>query len=232
MARITRKELKTDKFALEVENTVTFFEQHQRELMKYGAIVLAAAVLIVGYTMYSRHQRSVRETALGYAIQVQEAGIGAPQPNVLTFPTQEAKDQEAIKVFTNLKNQYSGSNEAEIASYYLASIAADQGKLTQAERGFQEVAQKGDDRYSSLAKLSLAQIYFSDGRDAEGEKALRDLIAHPTVFVSSDQATITLAKYLSIKKPAEARKLLEPLRTKPGEVGQVALTVYGQLPSQ
>ena len=37
MARITRKELKTDKFALEVEHTVNFFEEHQKEIIRYGA---------------------------------------------------------------------------------------------------------------------------------------------------------------------------------------------------
>jgi hypothetical protein len=58
---------------------------------------------------------------------------------------------------------------------------------------------------------------------------LRDLIAHPTVFVSSEQATITLARYLANKKPAEARKLLEPLRSQPGSVGQIALTILGEM---
>ena len=52
MARITRKELKTDKFALEVEHTVTFFEEHQKLIMRYGAVALALIALIVGYSMY------------------------------------------------------------------------------------------------------------------------------------------------------------------------------------
>ena len=36
MSRITRKELKTDKFALEVEHTVSLFEQHRQEIIRYG----------------------------------------------------------------------------------------------------------------------------------------------------------------------------------------------------
>jgi hypothetical protein len=171
-----------------------------------------------------------REAALSHAIEVQEAGVGGVSASgSLTFPTQDAKDKEAIKVFTDLKNKYSGSMEAEVAQYYLGSILADQGNLAQSEKSFQEAAEKGDARYSSLAKLSLAQIYFSDGRDTQGESMLRDLIAHPTVFVSSEQATITLAKYLANKKPAEARKLLEPLRSQPGSVGQIALTILGEM---
>ncbi len=230
MARITRKELKTDKFALEVEHTVDFFEDHRQELVRYGGIALVVAALIGGYMIYAGREHVAREAALAHAIEVQEAGVGGMSATGgLTFPTQEAKDKEAIKVFSDLKNKYSGSMEAEVAQYYLGSILADQGKLAQAEKSFQEAAEKGDARYSSLAKLSLAQIYFSDGRDTQGESMLRDLMKHPTVFVSSEQATITLAKYLANKKPAEARKLLEPLRTQPGPVGQIALTILGEM---
>jgi hypothetical protein len=150
----------------------------------------------------------------------------------MSFPTQEAKDQEATRVFSELQVKYSGTSEGEIAQYYLGSIKADEGKLAEAEKLYQEVAQKGDERYASLAKFALAQIYFSDGRAEQGEKMLRDLIANPTIFVSSDQATIALARSIGPRKPAEARKLLEPLRTRQGSVGQVALTVLSELPAQ
>ena len=228
MSRITRKELKSDKFALEVEHGITFFEQHKDETLKYGAIAVGVLVLIAGFAVYERGQHSAREDALATAIQVQEAAIGQSGTGGMAFPTQEAKDQEAIRVFTELQTK--GGAEGEIAQYYLGSIKADQGKLAEAEKLFQEVAQKGNEKYASLAKLALAQIFFGDGRADQGEKTLRDLIANPTVFVSADQATISLARFLSGKNPAEARKLLEPLRSRQGSVGQVALTLLGGLP--
>jgi predicted negative regulator of RcsB-dependent stress response len=232
VSRITRKELKTDKFALEVEHGLSFFEHHKNEAVKYAAIAIGVIVLIVGYTIYSRGQHSTREQALSAAIKVQEAPVGASGNGGLAFPTQEAKDQESVRVFTEVQSKYSGSAEGEIAQYYLGSIKADQGKLAEAEKLYQEVAQKGDEKYASLAKLSLAQIYFADGRSDQGEKLLRDLIANPTVFVSADQATISLARSLAPKKPAEARKLLDPLRSRQGNVGQVALSLLAELPAQ
>lgn len=233
MARITRKELKTDKFALEVAHTVDFFEAHRNKIVRYGAIVAAVVVLVLGYTVYARHQRGVRSSALAKAILVQEASIGAmAMPGNLSFPTQEAKDQAALKAFADVESQYSGSDEAEIAEYYVGAIKADQGKLSDAEKSFLKVAQKGGDRYGSLAKLSLAQIYFSDGRVDLAEKTLRELVDHPTIFVSHDQATITLARYLMYKKPAEARKLLDPLRSQMGAAGQAAITLLGEMPPQ
>ena len=233
MSRITRKELKTDKFALEVEHGISFFEHHRNETVKYGAIGIVALVLIFGYLYYYLPvQRRARQASLTAAIRVQEAGVGQSGNGGLVFPTQEAKDQETLRVFGEVQAKYSGSAEGEIAQYYLGAIKADQGKLADAEKAFQEVSQKGGEKYAALSKLSLAQIYFSDGRADQGEKLLRDLIANPTVFVSSDQATVLLARLMAPKKPAEARKLLEPLRTRLGHVGQIALSLLAELPQQ
>jgi hypothetical protein len=232
VSRITRKELKSDKFALEVEHGITFFGEHQKEIGRYSTVALAVAVIVFGYVLYSRHEHNVRQQALSAAIRVQEAPVGVSGNGGLAFPTQDIKDQESLKVFTDVQSKYSGSAEGEIAQYYLGSIKADQGKLAEAEKIFAEVAQKGDKKYASLAKLSLAQIYFSDGRDAQGEKTLRELMANPTDFVSKEQATIALARFLAPKKPAEARKLLEPLRTQAGSVSQVALSLLGEIPAQ
>ena len=233
MARISRKELKTDTFALEVGQTVTFFEEHRQDLVRYGGIALAVVVLIVGYVFYSSHQHTKREAALYHAIQVEEAPIGPPVPGQnMNFPTQEAKDQVALKEFGDVASAYSGSAEGEIAQYYLGTIFADQGKLAEAEKAFKEVADKGDAKYASLAKLSLAQIYFADGRDNQGTALLQDLMAHPTMFVSKEQAALTLARFLLHKNPSEARKLLDPLRAQQGAVGQTALAMYSELPPQ
>jgi predicted negative regulator of RcsB-dependent stress response len=232
VARITRKELKSDKFALEVGHTVTFFEEHKKEIVRYGAIGLAVAVLVVGYSAYARHQHAARQEALYKAITVQESPVGASSPGALSFPTQDAKDQQALKLFGDVRNNYSGSDEAVVAAYYMGAIHGDQGKLTEAEKEFLEASQKGNAQYAGLAKLSLAQVYFADGRAAQGETALRELIDKPTVFVSKEQATIMLARYLAPTKPTEARKLLEPLMKLPGAVGQVAIGASASLSQQ
>jgi predicted negative regulator of RcsB-dependent stress response len=231
VSRITRKELKSDKFALEVEHTVDFFEKHRAQAGRYAAIALGVVVLVLGYLYYSRSQHGAREQALSRALQVMEAPVGQANPNApLSFPTEEAKQQESVKRLTDIVSKYSGSDQAHIAMYFLASISADQGKLPEAEKRFKDVADNANANYSSLAKLSLAQIYFADGRTAEGEKLLRSLIDKPTDLVSKEQATVALARGLMASKPADARKLLEPLRAVPGAVGQVALSLYGEIP--
>jgi predicted negative regulator of RcsB-dependent stress response len=231
VARITRKELKSDKFALEVGHTVDFFEEHREKIFLYGGVALGVIALIVGYWLLSRHQHAVREEALYSAIQAMYAPVGQQaQPGAQSFPTEQARDQQAIKVLSDVVSKYGGSPEGEIAEYYLGSILANQGRLADAEKRFANVAEKGNEKYASLAKLSLAQIYFADGKVNEGEKTLQDLIAHPTVFVSKDQATISLARQLATRNPAEARKLLQPLLSQAGPVGQVAASVNSEIP--
>jgi predicted negative regulator of RcsB-dependent stress response len=233
VARITRKELKSDKFAQEVGLTVTFFEEHQKDVVRYGAIGVAAALLIVGFAIYQRHEHAARQQELADAIKVQETPVAAVAAGgQATFQTQEAKDQAAIKAFADLQSKHSGSSEAQIAGYYLGCIHADQGKLADAEKNFLDVATHGDKNYSSLAKLSLAEIYFTDGRFDQGEKTLRELMEKPTVFVSKEQAAIALAHHLMGRNNAEARKVLAPIKDGKGQIAGIAATLYSQIPPQ
>ena len=78
----------------------------------------------------------------------------------------------------------------------------------------------------------MAEIYQSQGKNAEAEKLLRKLIENPTVFVSKDQATLELAQLLAKSNPAEARKLVAPLSASPrNAVSRAAVAVLGQIPA-
>ena len=56
MARITRKELKTDRFALEVGHTVDFLEEHRGLILRIGGAALVVILLVAGIVYYRRHQ--------------------------------------------------------------------------------------------------------------------------------------------------------------------------------
>jgi len=233
VARITRKELKSDRFALEIEHSISFFEEHQKAIVRYGGIALLVVALIFGYNIYARNRRALREQTLARAILVRDTPLGPINPNgPPAFPTQQVKDEAINKAFSDLKAKYPGTDEAEIAEYYLAAHRADLGDLAGAEKGFQEVMQKGDEKYASLAKLALAQIYFGQGKPDAAQKILEDLMAHPTIFVSKEQASLALARGFLPIKPAEARKTLDGLRNQTGPVGQVAISMYNELPAK
>lgn len=233
MDRAHRHELKHDKFVEQVGHTVEYAAEHKQALVKYGAAVLAVLVLALAWYSYSRYQARARQDALRQAIRTQEAAVGPGQSEfILSFPTEAEKAAAVEKAWNDLINKYPGSDEAMVAHHYLAVNASDKGNMQEAEKHFKIVAESGRKPYDSQAKFSLAQLYGATGREAEAEKLLRSLIDNPSVMVSKEQATLALARLIAKSRPAEARKLLEPLRTERGPVSRAAITMLGEIPAR
>lgn len=232
MDRLTRKELKSDRFALEVQHSVEYVSDHRRQVIRWTSIGVAVVVIILAVYFYRQHMHSVRQEALFSALQIQNASIGQPQSEYSeAFPTQADREKAAIKAFTEIATRYSGTEEGNIAEYYLGVNAADQGKMPEAEKRFKAAADGGGKNLASLANLALAQIYGSEGKRGEAEKILRSLMDHPTAVVSKEQATFALAHLLENTKPQEARKLLEPLRSSPrAPLSRAAITALSNMP--
>ena len=232
MDRITRKDLKTDKFAQEVTHTVEYVGEHRKQFERYGAVALVLVVAVAGFWMYRGRDKVKRQDELAVTMRVMEASVGQPSQNPLipSFATQAEKDKAATKAFNDYISKYSGTDEAYIVKYYLAILNADAGKLPEAEKGLQEVAASATSAIASLAKFSLAQIYQAENKRADAEKLMRSLIDKPTPLLTKEQAEITLARMLSDTNPAEARKLLEPLRGSPrAPVSRSAITALSDV---
>jgi predicted negative regulator of RcsB-dependent stress response len=147
----------------------------------------------------------------------------------MNFPTQEAKDAARTKAFAELAAKYHGSQEGSIAEMYLASDAGDKGNMAEAEKRYKDVMDSAPKAYAALARLSLAQVYQAEGKQADAEKLLREAVQNPTVTVSKEDATIQLALLLAKTNPEEARKMLEPLRTSRTSVSRAAVEALGQV---
>ncbi len=230
MDRITRKQLKSDEFAIKAGQTVEFFSEHRQQVVWYGAAGIVAVLLVLGVFGYRSHQRAIRENALDAALEIQNANVGPARSQfVRTFPSEGERNKAAEKAFRDLAGKYSGTNEGTIAEYYLGVIAADEGKLAEAEKHYKQVVDSGNYNYASIAELALADIYKNEGKLADGEKLLRALIANPSDFVSKDQATIALARLIASSHPEEARNLLLPLRTENSAVSRVVVAALGEI---
>jgi TolA-binding protein len=143
--RLTRKELKRDKFALEVEHTVEYVSEHRKAVIRYSVIGAVVLVAVLGFFAFRRQQQGARHEALTSALEIQQAAVGpAPNEFVRAYPTEQAKNEAATKAFADLSAKYSGSDEGAIAEYYLGTIAADQGKNAEAEKWLKEVIDSGN----------------------------------------------------------------------------------------
>jgi len=214
--RLTRKELKSDRFALEVQHSVEYVAEHRRQVVRWASIGAGVVLLIVGIFVYRNYERGVRQEKFASAMQIMNATIGQSQSEyAVSFPTTVERDKAAIKAFTDLAAKYPGTDEGVLAEFYLGTNAADAGNIDEAAKHYKIVAEDGSGPYASIAKLSLAQIYAAQGKQSEGEKLIQSVIDHPTELVSKEAATIALAKLVALKDPARARKMLEPLRGNP-----------------
>jgi len=212
--RQTRKDLKTDKFAEDVFDIFEWASAHKAEVARYGAALIVVVLIVVGVLYYNRTQASAREEALAKALRVDDATTGSTlEPTNLHFETEGEKDKAKVAAFTDLATRFGGSQEGAIADLYLASYAVDDGRLDEAEKRYKRVVDDGPKAYAGLARLSLAQVYASENKMAEAEKMLRDAIAHPSPTVSKEYATLVLGELLAQNNPAEAHKLVDPLRT-------------------
>jgi lipopolysaccharide biosynthesis regulator YciM len=229
---VTRKGLKRDKFALEVQHGLEYVSGHRKMMIRYGAIGAAVVVLALGFYFYQRHQSTLRQQAVETAMRIENATIGPAQTEyAIAYPTDAERNTAARKAWSDVASRFSGSNEGMVAEYFLGAHAADDGKVQEAQKHFQTVIDSGKTEYVALAKLAMAQLYGSQGKQAEGEKLIQSLIDHPTTLVSKEAATVALAHLVASTDCPRARKMLEPLRNvERSEVSQAVLRAVGDLP--
>lgn len=231
MDRLTRKELKTDKFAQEVTHGLDYLSEHRKQAVRWGAVALGAAVIGLGIYLFMGYRANQRQKALADALHVMDATIGANViPGQQNFKTKEEKEAAIDKALRDVAMKYDGTQEGAIARYNLAIIAADKGDFAQAEKSLQDIYQNAPKPYASLAAMSLAQLYAGQGKFAEAEKMARGVMANPTILVSKEMATIEVARILAASgKQDEARKLLEPMRTGRTAPSRAAIAALGEL---
>ena len=206
MDRQTRKVLKSDKFAEEVFDIFEWMTEHKTQVLRYGGMVLAVAVIGLLWMFYSRHQAGIRQDELAKALRIDDASFGpSDQGGRMHFDTEEAKNKAREQAFADVAARFGGSQEGAIAEIYLAGWTVDKGDLAGAEKRFKRVVDDAPKGYAALAKMALAQVYASEGKPADAEKLLRELIANPASTVSKEQATIVLGQTLASSKPDEAR---------------------------
>jgi predicted negative regulator of RcsB-dependent stress response len=228
---LTRKELKQDNVALRVEETVDFFSKYRQQVVRIGGAAAALAVIVAGVIYYRGAQHDVRQQMLADAFALQSAPVGQAPPNGgPSFQTDAAKKDAVAKAYNKLLTEHSGAEEAYSAELALGGMDADAGKMADARKKFQDVADHASAGFASLAKLSLAQLDFAENKVAEAQSILKDLQEHPTDLVSKTQATYTLARGLAPTQPEEARKLLNSIASGQSEASGIAVAALQELP--
>jgi predicted negative regulator of RcsB-dependent stress response len=229
--KLTRKELKSDKFALEVQHSVEFVSHHRQQMIRWAAPAVAVVLIAIAVFYYRTYQHNARQEALHAAMLIQNSTVGPSQSQyVVSFPTAAARTTAVVKTWTDLAAKYPGTQEGDIAEFFLGTNAADQGNLPEAAKHFKAAIDSGSGPYASEAKVALAQVYAAQGKLNDGVELIQSVIDHPTIMISKDAATLALADLVKTSDCARARKLVEPLRTSTrSAVSKAAITLDSSL---
>jgi len=233
MDRITRKTLKTDKFATEVTESVEYLSEHRRQAFTYGGAIVAALALGTGIFFYLQRRGEASHEALAKALVTERALVTEEErPGRVTFKTEAAKNNQALREFETVVRNFPRAKEGRIARYYIGLTQFQLGQQDQAQKELEKLAGESNDGLASLARLALTDVYTSMGKDAEARKIYDYLVKNPTDLVSENRALLAKAQYLTARNPEEARKLLNDLLRRPGPVSGAAGNMLRELGNQ
>jgi len=212
--------IKHDQFVETVGQASEYASGHKKQLAIYIGAAVALAVIGYGIWSYMGAQRAERQLALGEAMGIAQA----------TTSRTVTEEKKVIDAFAKVSSKYAGSKEGDIALYMLAMLDIERGDSSAGEKKLKDVL-AGDKEPASLAKFTMSEILQGQGKNAEAEALLRELVASPTYMMPVEQSTLQLARLIAKTKPDEARKLLEPLRTARAPISTPALEILGTLPA-
>jgi predicted negative regulator of RcsB-dependent stress response len=213
---LTRHELKEqlqhDAFRDNVDVAVDYVATHRQLVIRWAvAVLVAATILGLSYGVY-RYQKIKRNQALQSALDVADAPVSTQSDHLgVSFTSEQLKNAAAIKALSDVASRYTGTEQGDVAQYYLAGLQASTSKFSDAERNFKAVAQASTP-VSALARVGLAELYAGQGRTDEAKTLLQNLVSHPNALVSREQATILLAGVLKSQDPKRAGQLLDSLK--------------------
>ena len=174
-----------------------------------GALILLVAVAGL-YMRWSHKKQDEALRALGRGITIATAPISpvaSTDPANLTFTSERERAQRAAEEFQKVVAKYGDPYRTE-ARYFAATnqLLFDRN---QAINELAELSRSGNVDVATLAKFALAQAKEADGNLDEAAQLYRDLAAQNTAIVTSETASLRLARvYDKQGKKQEAADLL------------------------
>lgn len=217
MAKYKKKrvrELQHDRFR---DTTMSLFDRLGNLLEGRGRNILyglggliVAGILILFFVKWSNRKADEAREALGRAITISTANIGAPMPlggSAPSFGNEKDRSQRAIEEFEKVAAKYGDPYRSQ-ARYFIASnrLVVDRAKGIS---DLTELSNSSVPEVAALSKFALAQVKESDGKLDEAAQVYSDLAKLNGPTISQETANLRLAKvYEKQGKTKEAADLL------------------------
>lgn len=190
--RLTRKEIKRDEFTAAVGRSVEYAESHVRTIAyAIGAVLLLVALSLAFYFWRNSRLQGANE-ALAEAMRVYQAPLSATgakpnDPAAPSFANEAARRARAKQLLEKVREDYGSTNAGDVAGLYLAQIAADEGRLDDARKTWQEfVDDHGDHMLAGEARLNLINLDRKQGKAQQVAQELRQMLERNEAALPQD----------------------------------------------
>ena len=215
MARLTRRELKTDTLATRLTGVTEFFLSNRKNFAVGGGVILLLLAAGWGSSLYLRSQQAQAAEAFGQALSAYHGLVSStppPNPNLPYFKTEKEKYEEAQKQFAALAARFPRFSQGRWARYYAALCQRDLGNLSEAEKELSPIAQENDPELAAQAKMALAGIDQQNGRREEAEKLYQELLkGRPAATVPKATIQMALAGLYQQTDPQRALEIYQQM---------------------
>jgi TolA-binding protein len=211
MDRQQRRDLKHDRFVDEIGSLSTRARENQRLLLTITAGAVILAVLAYGIYFYRSNREQKAQAALGAAMDTMESPLlpaagAAPVPNA-KFKTEADRTAAAEKQFKNVEASYGGTDAADVASLYLARIAADKGDIPSARARLQKfISDHPKHLLVAGARYSLYRLRIDGGEAPQAAQELQAELGKSDPVLPADSLLALLAHAWDVQGNSQKSK--------------------------
>jgi len=209
--RISRKDLKQDRFAQLVGRVWLFFEHNTFVIGVSIALIVFLGLIVWGGRAYFRSRELRAFTALDTQLQAYD------QSSIFASATgEESERPDLTKGFAEVIGEYGGTTAALLSHYYLANAALQQGNIDQAIEHIEIfLSNNTSPLLTPFAQIKLCKALALNGTYQEALEACEKAGAHEKTSLPAD--------YLLYEKAA----LFERWGKR-----SAAISLYGQLQTE
>lgn len=194
--RLTRKEMKQDKFVTFVAEATDFFNEY-KQIITFGLIGIIALAAISYFMIKSR----------------QDANLFVSGKLMRAVDYYNANDfDSAIPILQSIVDDYSGTSNAGVATYYLASSYYFKENYVEARKYYEQYqSDYGDNRYfMSGSHAGLGACYSVEGdKEAAAQSYEKAFQENPASFGAADYLFAAARNYIDVDKIPKAETLLQ-----------------------
>jgi TolA-binding protein len=241
MARLTKRQMKEDKFVTGLLKSQQYFNEHRNQILIAAGALLVVAIVIALVVMNARSAATEAENEYGSANVYIREFFDSFERDMNQDGIPDGDIDSSLVLLTNAKlelerllNKYGGTRPAAFASFYLGSISFKMGDYGEAEEYFNRFLKKYDinPKFEAAARIGIAAC----------RESLRDFETAGTMYMEIAQkypdspqrvevlykATVNLAKAGLKDQAKQAYDLLAELPQTGGRLQKAEQFLYEQ----